>query len=221
MKLRQPERGFRYNSDSLALYDFVLSARPSGRLLDVGCGCGVVGLLLLRDLDVELVGVDKQEAMAELARANARANDLQASFHGLDVLEMGGEKFDAVVSNPPYYDGSGTRCADPALQTARYDEHLPLDRLLWKTGSLLKTGGTLFFCYRADAVGMIMASLEDWKFAPVRLRFVHPREGADASLLLVQAKKGKRVKTRVEAPLYLDSEEMAAVSRRSATETVA
>ncbi|MEJ2469363.1 MAG: methyltransferase, partial [Campylobacterales bacterium] len=46
MLLYQPSEGYCYNSDSIFLYDFVSSFKPRGRMLDVGAGCGVVGLLV-------------------------------------------------------------------------------------------------------------------------------------------------------------------------------
>ena len=44
MLLYQPQEGYCYNSDSIFLYDFISSFNPRGRMLDVGAGCGVVGL---------------------------------------------------------------------------------------------------------------------------------------------------------------------------------
>jgi len=49
MLLYQPESGYCYNSDSIFLYDFIDSFKPKGRVLDVGAGCGVLGLLVARD----------------------------------------------------------------------------------------------------------------------------------------------------------------------------
>ena len=49
MVLYQPESGYCYNSDSLFLYDFVNKLNPKGDMLDVGAGCGIVGLLCARD----------------------------------------------------------------------------------------------------------------------------------------------------------------------------
>ena len=51
MILAQLKSGYRYNSDTLVLYDFISSSLKnfSGRILDVGAGCGILGLLLKRD----------------------------------------------------------------------------------------------------------------------------------------------------------------------------
>ncbi|MDO9208145.1 MAG: methyltransferase, partial [Sulfuricurvum sp.] len=46
MLLYQPDGGYCYNSDSILLYGFIAQFNPKGKLLDVGAGCGIVGLLV-------------------------------------------------------------------------------------------------------------------------------------------------------------------------------
>ena len=78
MILYQPESGYCYNSDSLFLYDFISSFKPKGKVLDVGAGCGIVGLLVARDNPkVELEAVEKQVIFVEYARHNARVNKIE------------------------------------------------------------------------------------------------------------------------------------------------
>ena len=63
MLLYQPESGYCYNSDSIFLYDFINSFKPKGKILDVGAGCGIIGLLVARDnKKVALDAVEKQAA---------------------------------------------------------------------------------------------------------------------------------------------------------------
>jgi len=77
MLLYQPESGYCYNSDSIFLYDFIDSFKPKGRVLDVGAGCGVLGLLVARDnKKVKLEAVEKQEPFIHYAQTNARVNKI-------------------------------------------------------------------------------------------------------------------------------------------------
>ena len=77
MLFYQPESGYRYNSDSLFLYDFISSFQPRGRMLDVGAGSGVVGLLVARDHPkVALHAVEKQDLFTFLAQKNAEVNKI-------------------------------------------------------------------------------------------------------------------------------------------------
>lgn len=105
MLLYQPESGYCYNSDSVFLYDFISSLHPKGRVLDVGAGCGVVGLLVARDNPkVQLEAVEKQEAFIFYATTNARVNQIEYTMHEGDFLDLDeSEKYDYIISNPPFY----------------------------------------------------------------------------------------------------------------------
>ena len=50
MIIYQLKDGYRYNSDTIMLYNFIFDISPKGNILEVGAGCGVLGLLLKRDL---------------------------------------------------------------------------------------------------------------------------------------------------------------------------
>ena len=65
--LSQPRRGYRFAVDSLLLAWFACGDRQARSCLDLGAGCGVVGLGLLAARAVrELVAVEIQPRLAEL-----------------------------------------------------------------------------------------------------------------------------------------------------------
>jgi methylase of polypeptide subunit release factors len=77
--------------------------RAAGRVLDLGCGGGVQALLAARHAD-SVVGVDLNARALAFARFNARLNDIRnVEWREGDLYApVGGERFDLVVSNPPY-----------------------------------------------------------------------------------------------------------------------
>lgn len=56
MLLSQLKDGYRYNSDSIFLYDFIKKRGFKGVVLDVGCGCGIVGALLKKIKKTSIYG---------------------------------------------------------------------------------------------------------------------------------------------------------------------
>jgi len=71
LRIAQPSHGYRFSLDPLLLSDFGLP-RPGERVLDLGTGSGIIPLVLARRVaDLELVGVECQQAMVTLARRNA------------------------------------------------------------------------------------------------------------------------------------------------------
>ena len=86
------------------------------RLLDMGCGCGLVGLLIARAVKgVSLVGVDSHSRAIEAANLNAQALGVILSDNGTPARMDG--TFDVFVGNPPYY--SDYRIAEVFLDTAK------------------------------------------------------------------------------------------------------
>jgi methylase of polypeptide subunit release factors len=87
---------------SLTLAGLQLST-PVARGLDVGAGCGIQSLRARRDIAL-VVATDVSEAALRFTRLNALLNDVDGieTRHGSLFLPVAGERFDRIVSNPPF-----------------------------------------------------------------------------------------------------------------------
>lgn len=90
---------------------------PGARVFDMGCGCGLVGLLLARHAAVEtLLCADSHTRAIHCTERNAQSNELA----GVKTLLTDGPsleaKFSVFVGNPPYY--SDFRIAELFIRTA-------------------------------------------------------------------------------------------------------
>ena len=207
MLLYQPESGYCYNSDSVFLYDFIMSFKPRGRMLDVGAGCGIVGLLVARDsnkvnpLHVELEAVEKQDAFAEYSTNNARVNNIPYKLYKEDFLSLHVEgKYDYIVSNPPFYHDGAKRSEDEMLFNARYNVNLPMNKFFKKVSQLLKPTSHFIFCYDATQFGLICSELDKVNMRVVDVQFVHPKKNKPASLVLVHARNGSKSMMKIWEP---------------------
>ena len=116
----------RRDEGGLALAEVVardLQAREKAggfRLLDMGCGCGLVGLLVASQVKgISLVMADSHSRAVEAATLNAKAQGVDAEIVLSDngtPARMDGT-FDVFAGNPPYY--SDYRIADVFLETAK------------------------------------------------------------------------------------------------------
>jgi len=196
-------QGYRYNSDSLYLYDFASALHLKGNLLDVGIGCGIIGLLLARDFTrISLYGVEKQAMYYTLSQQNARCAKIDAKITHCDFLTYTcSETFDTIVSNPPFYIDGRAKSSDDSIQIARYADALPIDAMIKKVVSLLKQQGDFIFCYEPQALMQVMSLLEQNSFKVVRLRFVHAKINRRASLVLIHARLHSRAQTQLMPPL--------------------
>ncbi len=194
MLLYQPESSYCYNSDSMFLYDFISTFNPKGRVLDVGAGSGVVGLLVARDFPkVSLESVEKQEVFIQYATHNARVNKIPCKIHHSDFLEFNDEKgFEYVISNPPFYHDGVSKSSDEMRHTARYNVHLPLQQFFKKVTKLLRPQGHFIFCYEPSQFALICAELSTVKLRVVDVQFVHSKVDRKASLVMVHARKNSK-----------------------------
>ena len=202
MLLYQPDSGYCYNSDSIFLYDFINAFHPKGRVLDVGAGCGVVGLLVARDNPkVQLEAVEKQTSFVHYATTNARVNKIPYVMHENDFLELEESvKYDYILSNPPFYHDGVTKSENEMLFNARYNCNLPLGAFFKKVSRLLKPKAHFIFCYDASQFGLICAELEKVKLRVIDVQFVHPKIDKKASLVMVHVRNSSKSLMRVWEP---------------------
>ena len=200
--LYQEEDGFYFNSDSHFLFDFLSEFKPRGKVLDVGCGCGILGLLTARDFPISLHAIDAQAHNITLTGHNARVNKLQVCTYHDDFLSHDfQEKFDFIISNPPYYHDGVSKSDNSVMHISRYNEHLPLEKMIQKVNSIIAPRGHFIFCYDAKQLQAIMIALEGAKLRVEDIRFVHGRVNKASSLIMIHARKGSNALTKVHPPL--------------------
>lgn len=205
MRLKQPVKGYRYNSDTMMLYDFISRMNLIGEALDVGCGCGILGLLLKRDFSkVGFDLLDIQESNISVAKENADINALDVNFITADFTEFKSEKrYDFVVSNPPFYHGGVKRSENEHIKISRYSDYLPLESLIKSANSILKPRGSFIFCYDAKQISEILIYLKKYKLTPATLRFVHSKATNEANLVMIEAKKSSKALSKILPPIFI------------------
>lgn len=209
--------GYRFSIDPVLLAHFVRFKKDE-RVLDLGAGCGVLGLILLYRLPdsiYRLTAFELQDSLAELARLNVIANSYQDKMEVVkgdlcriaDFFAAG--SFTSVVCNPPFYTPrSGRTSTNEEALIARHQVRCNLSEILHSAACVLKNRGRIFLVYPAELLAVLFTQLKISGFAVKRMQTVYsyPEQESEARLVLVEALKNGGDGMRVESPLYIYSE---------------
>jgi tRNA1(Val) A37 N6-methylase TrmN6 len=198
VRIIQKEAGYRFSIDAALLADFVRT-QPGQTILELGTGCGIV-LILLSETGKSFkhaAGLEIQKDLADMAERNVRLNGLASRIkiiHG-DFRQgrrlLHEEKFDIVISNPPYLKVDEGRLS-PSLEkaVARHELQCTLDDVVRSARTLMTDQGRFFIIYPMSRHDELSQALKAHGFSPVRRRFVRARERDRPNLVLLKACHG-------------------------------
>ncbi len=209
LKILQYSKGYKVNEDSFFLADFVTKGKYR-QIVDLGCGNGILLLLLSHRMDIEKgYGVEIQAEPADMAKHNMQLNDLQEKFEIIkgDIRQireiLTGGASDLVISNPPYHRvGTGKLSPDEHKAKSRGELLCQLEDLVSAASYLLKNKGRFALIYNPWRLSELLEVLKMNKLEPKRIRMMYPRPGARASHVMVEALKQGRTGLIVEPPLF-------------------
>lgn len=207
LKIIQSRKGYRFGIDSILLADFA-SKYAKGLVIDLGTGCGVVALAILKmGAKCKVLGVEIQEVLASQAKRNSLINGMGENFYIIQAdirkLPLKAGIADMVISNPPFRKlGSSLLSPDPVKAIAKTQILLTLEELMASAYYLLKPKGRFCVVYPADQTVVLIQGLRRNGLEPKRLLFQHPNPDLRAELVFLEAQKGARPGIRVEAPVF-------------------
>ena len=184
--------GFPLSTDSVILAGFARTG-PKARILDLGSGCGTLGLLLCaEDTGCHVTGVELDNEAHAAALENIRRNGLQDRMNSVcgdlrtvsELFSPG--SFTACISNPPYFSGGPAG----SFTTARREDCCTLEDLFRSAAWAVKYGGDFFLVHRPERLAEIFACAAGCHLEPKRLCLVRHKPESPVNLVLIQFRKG-------------------------------
>jgi tRNA1(Val) A37 N6-methylase TrmN6 len=206
--VRQDPAGYRAGADAVFLAAS-LAAAPGERLLEPGCGAGAALLMAARRLpEARFTGLERDPALAALARENVAANAMQDRVEIVagDVADppapLRTDRFDQVFLNPPFY-APGEGRAPKAEKSGAFVEG-EADLPVWIDFALrrLTDKGRLTLIHRAARLDQILSLLRG-RAGGATIKPLAPAAGAPAVRVIVTARKGSNAPLRLLPPLVL------------------
>lgn len=214
LKIIQNKDGFCFGIDSILLTDFAKEIKENSTIIDLGTGTGILGILLSKKINPsKIVGIEIQKEVYEMAKRSITLNHLEDKFEivNANIKDIGNKlqinTFDVVVTNPPYKKvGTGITNEHNKKLISRHEITATLEDFIKISNKLLKDKGSLYMVHRPDRLVDIIELLRKYKLEPKRVRFVYPKEGKEANLLLIKATKNAKPFLKIEPPLYVYKE---------------
>ncbi len=205
---------FRLGTDSVLLADFVNTSGRK-RCIDLGCGSGILPLLLMHRSDtLSVTGLEINPDAVRIAKENLCRNSLadRGEIVCGDIREhrrlFATGSFPLVVANPPYFTaGSGKVSPDADKAAARSELDCTLRDVVSAAAYLCPTGGSFYLVYRTERLCELICLLHEYSLEPKRLRFVSHKKDSAPSVVLIEAKRGAAQGTKVLPPLILRNDD--------------
>lgn len=216
--LEQPEGSFRFSVDALLLAAFAASRTTdvTMRFIDLGTGCGVVGLayLLLKRNICQGFGMDCNPELIAAAQNNTAKlgfSDRFALHTGeladtrfLENLRMEASPVQLVMANPPWrLVGSGRLPATEARRKALFGDKGTFPLFASAASSLLEEDGRFACIISPDRLQDMLAALNGAGLTPYLLQYIHKQKTSPATFVLIEARKGAHAKPSVAEPIAL------------------
>lgn len=204
---RKKNRTFRFKqfsvSDNLSVMkigtDGVLigawaEAASARQVLDVGCGCGVIALMIAQRAaaaNITAIDIDPDSVTEATENFNKSrwSNRLQAKLQ--DFNQINDEhQYDLIISNPPFFD-NGVLPPNAAREKARHSTSLTISTLIEQSKALLSDDGLLCFISPADSRDSIIEACVFNDLAITRTCEVIPVEGEATKRILWEIRHRK------------------------------
>ena len=137
--------------------EYVKSTKKNNlKILDLCTGSGIIAITLKKELSqfsIDVVASDISEEAIKVAKENTQSHDATIKFIQSDIFDNIADKFDIIVSNPPYID----RKDEVTMQdnVLKYDPHLALfaeeegmyfyRKIIEQANDYLNENGVIFF----------------------------------------------------------------------------
>jgi len=190
--LELAEGCFPLSTDSMLLAHFAKLPRRA-QVLDLGSGCGTLGLLLCaKDENCTVTGLEISETAHAAALENIRRNGLDSRLKSVcgDLRDLSGEftcAFHCCISNPPYFSGGPANLATPV---ARRDDFCTPSELFRTASKALRYGGDFFLVHKPEKLAQLISCGAAVSLEAKNLTLIRHKEGGPITLILLQLRKG-------------------------------
>ena len=189
--IQQSKNVFRVGTDGVLL-GALADVKNAFSVLEIGTGTGLISLMLAqRNPEAKFLGIDINKDAAELTKVNfqnapffSRLKNIHQDFKDFETEQ----KFDLIVSNPPYFEASDSEKDKIARQTVE----LNFRQLIVKSSQMLSEKGILSVIIPAEAGNNFMTTAYESGMYLVRKIIVKGIENSKVKRQILEFSKSEK-----------------------------
>ena len=213
-KIIQSHEVFSFSMDAVLLAHFASLPIQKGRIMDLCTGNGVIPLLLSTRSKAKIDAIEIQERLYDMAVRNVKLNDLEEDIHIYlgDLKEapqrFGHGSYDVVTCNPPYMlPNTGEVNQNEHFAIARHEIYCTLEDVIRISAYLTRSGGKVALVHRPSRFVDLIEMMRKYRIEPKRIRFVHPKAGSEANMVLIEGIRDGKPDVKLLPPLRVYEED--------------
>ena len=211
LKIYQNDDWFKFSLESVLLPNFVTINLRCKNILDLCTGNAPIPLILSTKTKANIVGVEIQKDVYELAKKSVKINHLEKQItlinDNLKNLKnyYNGDNFDVVTVNPPYFPNIelSKKNNDNHKTIARHEIETNLDEIVKISIYLLKNGGYLAMVHQTNRFFEVVDTLKKYHLQINKIRMIYPKEDKESNLFMIEATKTGKGGVRFLKPLFV------------------
>jgi tRNA1Val (adenine37-N6)-methyltransferase len=191
------QSGMKVGTDAVLLGAWLPVPEDCKTVLEIGSGCGVISLMIAQRTEAQIIGIDIDENSVKEAQKNADASPWNKHVQFLhedvrDFVQKTMQKFDVIVSNPPFFENS-LKSPNPSRNRARHNDTLSLQEIINIVDILLSEKGRFGVILPVEAAEKLeKLAMEKHLYATKKIH-VYPTPAKETNRIMLLLEREKSV----------------------------
>jgi tRNA1(Val) A37 N6-methylase TrmN6 len=196
-----------FGTDAMLLAYFA-EHKKTDKICDLGTGCGIIPLIMARDVSGMIYAVDIQPQATELLNMSIGESGISNIVPVCaDLRDLGNRvppgEMTLVTCNPPYKAADcGIKNETSAKRIARHEVMCTVGDVCNAASKLLQFGGRFCLCNRPERLSDVITAMKSANIEPKRLRFISKEPKKAPWLFLLEGRKGSKPFMKVLPEFY-------------------
>ena len=210
LKLYQDPDYFCFSLDSVVLANYCKIRKRDANIVEFCSGNGVVSIIMSRRTNANIVGIEIQKKLYDMANESLEYNNLsdRITFINDDIKNFVKDKdnyVDLIVCNPPYFKYDESKKINDSIekQIARHELCINIDDICLCASKILKDNGKLCIVHRTDRFTDVYDAMKKYRIEPKRIKFIYNNEDSQAEMFLIEGQKNAGTGLIIDKPLLV------------------